>query len=203
MTQWDLLLFDLGGVIIDFDGTTPMLKLSNNRMDAEGIRRLWLESPSVRDYQTGRSDDETFARTFVAETGLDISPQAFADYFGSWQQRPMPGAVELLQHLKKHYKTGCLTNNNALHWKALMKNVDITELFHVSYASHLIGMAKPDRAVFEFVAQDQGIPAHRIAYFDDNPECVASAAQTGLAAFKTEGIQQVKSTLESIGIALL
>jgi glucose-1-phosphatase len=81
MTRWDLLLFDLGGVIINFDGTSPMKKLTNNRMDAESIRRMWLISPAVCEYQTGRSDDETFARKFIAENKLEIEPQEFVDYF--------------------------------------------------------------------------------------------------------------------------
>jgi glucose-1-phosphatase len=114
----------------------------------------------------------------------------------------MPGARELLLQLHQTYKIGCLTNNNALHWKALMKNVNIAELFHVTFASHFMGIAKPDPAAFEFVVKDQAIPAHRIAYFDDNPECVAGAAHIGMTAFQTEGIQQVKEKLKSIGIAI-
>jgi glucose-1-phosphatase len=50
------LLFDLGGVLVQFDGITPLLGLSENRLSKEEARRFWLGSPSVRAFETGTHD---------------------------------------------------------------------------------------------------------------------------------------------------
>ena len=200
MSQWNLLLFDLGGVLIDFDGIQPMIELSKNRMDAEMIRRTWLLSPWVQRYQTGRCSAREFSEGFVKEVNLEIPPDLFLQHFYSWQRGFMPGAVELLTGLKQRYKIGCLSNINEMHWDMLIRDEKITRLFNVCYASHLIGKVKPDPEIFTHVIRDQALPAQRIAYFDDNLECVEAAESVGLKAFLVNGVEEVKGKLKSIGV---
>ena len=47
------ILFDLGGVLVDWDGTTPLVEFTQGRLSREGARRFWLESPQVRRLETG------------------------------------------------------------------------------------------------------------------------------------------------------
>ena len=200
MVQWDLLLFDLGGVLVYFDGITPLRKLTQNRLDPDSIRRLWLVSPWTREFQKGRCSPVEFAAGFVKENNLDINPQEFLQQFESWEHGLMPGAAELLQELRVNYKIGCLTNNNELHWNIHVNKIKITPLFHVRYVSHLIGMVKPDAEIFNHVIKDRGVAPQRIVFFDDNIECVEGARKAGMTAFHTDGIQQVRDRLGEIGI---
>jgi epoxide hydrolase-like predicted phosphatase len=200
MAQYDLLLFDLGGVLVYFDGITPLRELTQNRLDSDTIRRIWLESPWTREFQKGHCSPQEFAAGFVQENNLEISPQEFLQQFSAWDHGLMPGAMELLQNLRLHYKIGCLTNNNEIHWNVHVNKIKITSLFHVRYVSHLIGMVKPDTEIFEYVIKDQGIAPERIVYFDDNIECVEGARKTGMVAFQAEGVGQVVERLKGIGI---
>src|ERR1035437_9618432 len=76
---FEVILFDLGGVLVHFDGITPLLALSGNRLEPEDARRFWLKSPSVRRFETGRCTPEEFALGAVAELGLALAPALFLE----------------------------------------------------------------------------------------------------------------------------
>ena len=56
----DVVLFDLGGVLIDFGGVGPMKELAGIASDEEVWRR-WLGCRWVRDFERGRCSPEDFA----------------------------------------------------------------------------------------------------------------------------------------------
>ena len=104
-----VILFDLGGVLVEFDGIAPLIALSGNRLDKEGARRFWLTSPSVRQLETGKCGADEFARSAVAELGLTMAPDVFLRQFVSWDRGPMDGALSLLDALKPRFLLACLS----------------------------------------------------------------------------------------------
>ena len=70
-----VLLFDLGGVVLDFRGPEGLHALTDNRYTLEEIRARWADSPSLATFEAGHSDSEEFARAFIAEWRLTLSAQ--------------------------------------------------------------------------------------------------------------------------------
>jgi putative hydrolase of the HAD superfamily len=194
----DVLLFDLGGVLIHFDGIEGVRELSGERLGLEEARRFWFTSPALGRFETGRIRAEAFACEALAELGLAISPTLFLEHFLAWDRGPMPGAFSLLDSLRPHFRLACLSNNNELHWRRLRDELRLTERFHRCYVSHLLGLRKPDPAVFDHVVRDLGTPPERILFLDDNPECVEAARRLGLAAHQARGVPEVRSILASL-----
>ena len=68
----DVLLFDLGGVLVDFAGFRELKSFVPEPIEDDEIRRRWLASPSVRAFELGVSSDEDFANDFIAEWSLEL-----------------------------------------------------------------------------------------------------------------------------------
>jgi len=196
------LLFDVGGVLVDWDGIKPLQALSGGRLSSEAARRFWLESSWVVEFESGRCPADRFAAGVVEELVLPVSPGQFLEHFISWDRGLFPGAIDLLKKLKPGFVLACLSNNNALHWGALQRETGLQRLFHHCFISCEIGLMKPDLRAFEYVLDSLKTPAREIAFFDDNPECIAAARRTGMDAHLVRGVEQVKTALARINISL-
>lgn len=195
----DCLLFDFGGVLVHWDGIEPLTTLTERRLTVEQARLFWLKSPWVRRFETGRCTPSEFGAGVVQELSVRVTPEHFLAAFESWDRGPLPGAVELLQSLWSRIRLMCLSNNNVLHWNRPAIQ-PLIRCFEHCFVSFEIGLMKPDPEVFRFVVRASGIPADRILFFDDNPECVEAARQTGMLASEARGVGMVREKLAELGL---
>ena len=147
----DLVLFDLGGVIIELNGVGAMQELAGIEGEEE-IWRRWLTSPWVRRFESGRCSADEFSNGVVTEWGLPVSAEQFMDAFLQWPTGPFPGAPELLAEVRATVPIGCLSNTNTTHWEYQVASWPILELFDYRFLSFDLGLVKPDPALFETVA---------------------------------------------------
>lgn len=194
-----LLLFDFGGVLIEWEGVQPLLDLTNHRITAEQARKFWLESEWVRQFERGRCSPEDFASGVISELELGLDPAEFIDAFLTWDRGPVPGAIETLERLKGKIPLACLSNNNILHWTRLQKEYDILQFFDYCFVSHEIGLVKPDRSMFEYILSKLPYKPGEILFFDDNPENVEAANRSGIPGFQTRGIKELNLILANFG----
>ena len=72
------------------------------------------------------------------------------------------------------------------------------------FASHLIGLRKPDDRIYAHVEQATGATPGRIVFFDDVEENVAAAARRGWRAHRisidSDPIAQVRQHLRAAGV---
>lgn len=201
MKQFSYLLFDLGGVIVDWNGIEPLRALTGHRLSAEDARRFWLESKAVKAFETGRCDAERFARDAMAELGVKMEARQFIDLFASWERGPFPGAPELLRSLAPRHRLACLSNNNPIHWE-MHRRAGVLDCFQRLFASFQTGLVKPEPEVFLHVIRSLGVAPETILFFDDTPECVAGAAHLGLTARLAREPAGVQTALRDFGIAV-
>jgi putative hydrolase of the HAD superfamily len=194
-----LLLFDLGGVLVDWDGILPLVELTGGRLTENEARLFWLESESVRDFEKGRRTPEQFAAGVIEELQLEISTELFVDLFLSWDNGPIEGSVALLDQLYSQVPLACLSNNNPLHWPRMRDYRGFGRFFKYPFLSYEIGMVKPDPEIFEFVLATLPFEAREILFFDDNPECVTAAGNFGIVSVQAKGVREVRKILKGIG----
>src|SRR3954467_10690873 len=116
MGSIDIVLFDLGGVLIDFGGVAPMRELSGIESDDELWRR-WLTCRWVRSFERGDCTPDEFAAGVVSDWKLPIDADEYLDSFTNWLGGPIDGADELVQATRAAVTVGCLSNTNLLHWQ--------------------------------------------------------------------------------------
>jgi glucose-1-phosphatase len=192
------ILFDLGGVLVDWGGIAPLVDLCEGRLEPEQARQFWLKSRWVRCFETGQCSPQDFARGVIDDLSLHIEPEAFLAAFLSWDKGPLPGAAELVTSLKTRYRVACLSNNNVLHWNSPPLRT-LVWLFDPCLVSFEIGLMKPDRAAYAYAVRRIGTQPHNIVYFDDNWECVDAAQAAGLQAYEVRGADAARSILEQLG----
>ena len=195
-----VLLFDIGGVLVNWDGIAPLLELTKGQFTPEAARKFWLESLWVRKFEAGRCTPDEFANGAVAELQLTLPPQEFLDRFITWDRGPLPGAVELLAELSPRFFLTCLSNNNELHWRKLHEHPGLLNHFHKTFVSFEIGHVKPDPEVFSCVLSQLQFAPSEILFFDDNIECLETARQFNLQTAHVQGVPAVRATLKKLGL---
>ncbi|MGY6276719.1 HAD family hydrolase [Methylomonas sp. MgM2] len=188
-----LLLFDLGGVLIESSMFERLKRLLPDHDQNSDLKMRWLKSQPVRRFERGEISPEDFAERFIAEWKLTLTPQAFLQEFASWPRKFFPGARETLRELRKSYKVGCLSNSNPLHWSQFD---DIEANFDISLFSHLIGAIKPDREIFALAVKECEVTPEEVYFFDDCAANVASAQEFGMIAYQVDGFNSLKRLLQ-------
>lgn len=192
-------LFDLGGVLVELGGVEEFGALVGETRPEE-IWRLWLGSPIVRRYERGECSRDEFASGAVEEFGLSLSAEAFLERFLAWPKGLMPGAADLVRSVRVDLHRAVLTNTNELHWNGQLDAAGIRGLFETHFASHELGLVKPDREVFEHVASVLGRPPEEILFLDDNEPNVRGAREVGLDAHRVVGVDEARELLAFRGL---
>ncbi len=195
----DVVLFDLGGVLIDFGGVGPMKELAGIDEDEELWRR-WLTCEWVRAFERGQCSEDDFATGVVADWNLPVTPSAFLDEFRNWPRGPLAGADELLRSVRRVVPTGCLSNTNALHWREQFHRWPILHEFDFSFLSFELGQVKPDQELFDAVSDALGTARDRVLFLDDNSLNVEGAEAAGFVACRAQGVDEAREALISLGV---
>ena len=199
-TTIEIILFDLGGVLVELSGVPTMLSWSADAMTPEKLWQRWLTSTTVRDFETGRIHHDNFARQLIDEMALRVEPDEFLASFTHWPRGMFPGTQELLDRIPTNYTLAALSNSNNLHWPRMMDGMGLAEIFEHAFASHLIGKIKPDVEVFEHVLEELDCGPDTILFVDDNQLNVDAARNLGIRAEVTRGIAAVERVLEQYQI---
>jgi len=197
----DVVLFDLGGVLVDFGGVEAMKRLSAIDDDDELWRR-WLGCPWVRAFERGDCSPDEFARGVVDDWSLPLSAREFLDEFQSWIGGPLEGADELVRSTQRRVVVGCLSNTNSLHWTQNEPRWGLLRAFDVRFLSFEMGCVKPDRDMFDRVAEELPFSRDRVLFLDDNAINVDGAVAAGFRAVRAAGVDEARQALVSAGIDL-
>ena len=197
----ELVLFDLGGVLIQPGGVASMRALSGIETD-EALWSRWLSCRWVQRFEAGRCTPEEFAAGVVADWELTLEPAAFLEAFGGWPEAPFEGALELVEAVQAKVPAGFLSNMNSFQWAANYEGIPLTDAFAFRFLSFELGLVKPDAAVFEAVVARIPVPRHRVFFLDDNAVNVDAAAATGFAARHVRGVQAAREALVETGVLM-
>jgi putative hydrolase of the HAD superfamily len=191
----DVLLFDLGGVLVEFSGGQDIEPFLRERISPSEILDRWRRCPHTHQFGIGKFSRQEFGERFVRAWGLNISPEDFLREFRTWSKRLLPGAAELLASLRPRFRLAALSNSNELHWERNSTDLGVTGLFEVAISSHQIGVSKPDPGAYLIALERLGVPAEAVMFFDDVPANVEAAKALGIHAFQVDGVEGVRAQL--------
>ena len=197
MKRPSVLLFDLGGVLVEIAAFDEMKSMVGETLDDDAIRLRWLRSPAVRSFELGRITPAAFAAQFIDEWQVRLTPEAFLENFATWVRRPYEGAEALIARLRVEYRVSCLSNCNELHWSKLG---GLLNCFDSAFSSHLLGAIKPDEEVFDKVMSELRVEPDQLCFFDDSYLNVQAAKRLGIGAYRVDGIRGVRRVVQSEGL---
>jgi glucose-1-phosphatase len=194
-----VVLFDIGGVLVEPSGIPTMLSWMRHRVSPEELFKMWLASPVVRAFETGRTTPEVFAGQLIAEMSLAVQKPTLLREFAAGA-RLFPGALELIARIPPAYTRATLANSNALHWPRLMNEMRLADAFDHHFASHLTGKIKPDEEAFQQVIDTLKCGSGEILFLDDNQRNVDAATKLGMNAFQAKGVSAAERVLLNAGV---
>jgi len=197
----DLLLFDLGGVLVEYTGLSDIRSLLSRPLTDEELRQLVAATSECwASFECGALTPEAFAEGFAAVWPLALGREAFLAEFETWTRRLLPGAEALLARLRRRYRLAALSNSNALHWRRTCQVLGVDSLFERAFASHELGVRKPAREAYELVLRELSAPAGRTTFFDDVEENVEAARAVGMRAYRVRGVDELQRCLRELGM---
>jgi len=199
-TDIRVLLFDVGGVLVQLSGVETMLEWLGRRVTADELWRMWLESVPVRKFETGRIDASEFAAGVTSEFALPVEPRQFLEAFIRWPTGLYPGTLEMLARIPRNYRRAILSNSNVLHWPRVLGEMRLGAAFDNHFVSHLTGRIKPDSDAFEHVVDSLGCMPAQVLFLDDNSLNVEAAQRFGMHAIRVRGATETHGVLTDLGI---
>ena len=192
------ILFDLGGVLVELVGVPTVLKWMNNRVDEDELWKMWLCSPAIREFESGRITSREFAEAVIAEFEFCVDADKFIEEFIYFPKGFYTGVKELLEELKSKYTLAVLSNTNELHWDRMYSENNMEDLISFNFPSHKTGFMKPDKEAFLHVIKELECEPDEILFFDDNQVNVDAAQSTGMKAFRVRGFCELEQALQEL-----
>ncbi|MCC6283729.1 MAG: HAD-IA family hydrolase [Phycisphaerales bacterium] len=162
-------------------------------------------------YQVGRVGGEAFFRAMAETTEGRYSATDVQRVHDAWLIEEYPGVDPVLKRLRAAgVVTGLLSNTNERHWARQRPGMHgqrafgaVLNLTH-RHASHIMGLAKPSREIYERFASEVGVRPGRVLFFDDLVDNVEAARGAGWRAERIDPdgdtASQIEAALQRYGV---
>jgi putative hydrolase of the HAD superfamily len=203
------IIFDYGNVIFELDFERLKVEFSNLGIkDVANIFAHSGQSVLFDQFDKGLIDGAGFREGVRRLAGIEnLTDEAIDKAWDSLLIGIPEGNNELLLQLKTKYRTFLLSNNNELHYARILThlkedyNVESNSIFfEKDYYSHLMGMRKPNRDIFEFVIEEQGLIPEETLFIDDSPQHLETARHLGLKTVLFDKPKELKKLIDTLGL---
>jgi 2-haloacid dehalogenase len=198
--QIEAVVFDLGGVLIDWDPRYVYRQLFADPADMEEF----LGSVCTRDWH--RAHDLGADITLSCEQLAAVHPE-HRDMIMVWAERgeemaagQFDDTVELLGELKAAgMPCYALSNMEPEAFEVRRGRFDFMRWFDAHVISGLEGVAKPDPRIFEILLDRHGLSPQATLFIDDQARNVDAARELGLVALHFSTAAQLRRDLHTLG----
>lgn len=184
------IIFDCFGVIITdaleqllqrAEGTDP--KVRERVVDMVHAANRGYIDPKVSSERIGRLLGMSYEQYGAAISEGEIKDERVTDWIRS---------------LRKRYKTAMLSNIGRGSMAKRFSAEELAELFDVVAISGDLGIAKPDREIYEYTAERLGVPTTACVFIDDREGHLAGAKVAGMQTVLYENLSQAQADLKKI-----
>ena len=173
-------IFDLGGVLVNYDGRstfTDIAKLADIALDD-----LFLfYQKHDRAFGTGQLSGQDYYQKLEEMFGLTADYESFVAAFCRYQERnEMALAFARELQTRPNVRVGIISNTNVVHANWLHANLPEFKQFASVVLSNEVGLLKPDPAIFRLSLKQLGVAANQALFVDDNEENVMGGTAVGL-----------------------
>lgn len=199
----DTVVFDLGGVLIDWDPRHLYRQLFD---DHDAMERFLADICSPQ--WNLQQDAGRPWREAVAELSARHPAHAalIAAYHARWLEMlagEIPGSVAILHELRERgLRLYALTNWSHETFPVARERFPFLRWFEGILVSGEERLIKPDPAIFRLLLSRYGIAPQRAVFIDDAPHNVAGAAAEGLHAVRFRDAAQLRRDLVALGLPL-
>ena len=196
-------MFDLGGVLLDWDPRYVYRELIADETEME----RFLAEVCSPDWHHGNDLGAPYAESCAA---LAARHPAQAELVWAWAQRSeemvagtIEASVRILGELQEAGVSGyALTNMEAETYPRRRERFDFLRSFAGTVVSSSERVAKPDAEIFRRLLRRFGLAARRTVIVDDAPANVEAAAALGMIAVRFHSPRQLRADLSALGLPI-
>ncbi len=194
-------IFDLGGVLIDWDPR----HLYRGLIADEAEMERFLAEVCTQEWNE-RQDEGHPVAVAVAELTARHPEQrplieAFYDRWPDMMAGKIEETVAILAELRlRNRRLYALSNWSAETFPHARERFRFLDWFHGTVISGDVGVSKPDPRIFHILFQRFGIDPDRAVFIDDVPRNVTAARDLGLEALQFSSGAALRQDLERLGL---
>ncbi len=200
MNKIDTIVFDLGGVLIDWNPDYVFKKVFSTEEEMKWFYNNICTPDWNEEQDAGKSlqqaTEERVKKFPEHETNIRM-------YYGRWEEMlggPIHETVEALSHLKHKtdYKLYALTNWSAETFPVALDRYEFLHWFHGKIVSGVERTRKPFKDIYELLIKRFNIIPANAIYIDDNARNLSPAKELGFHVIHFQSPQQFKKELTNL-----
>jgi epoxide hydrolase-like predicted phosphatase len=200
MNKTELVIFDLGNVLVDFDFRKVVTRLKEHTAhhSEKEIKEYFSKTALWDRFERGQVSPEDFFGSLKEDLKLDT--MEFQQFIPAWNDIfiEKPDTIAILNRLRGRYKLAMISNVNKMHWDHILLGHSFMEWFDHRVASYEVGHRKPDREIYELTLNKMKVPASRAIFIDDLHINITGAQSVGIRAHLFHTAEKLQTDLEDI-----
>ena len=200
----DTIIFDLGGVLIDWNPRYVYRKIFKTEEETE----WFLENVTTSEWN--ENQDAGYPLHKATEELVAKHPEwepEIKAYYGRWLEMlgdQIHETVEILQQLKKtgKYKLYALTNWSAETFPHALERFEFFKMFEGVVVSGEEKMRKPSAAFYKIIIDRYHLDPSKTIFIDDSMRNVKGAEAVGITGIHFHNPSQLKEALQRMGIEI-
>ncbi len=195
------IIFDLGGVLLDIDYFKTIEAFE--QLGISDFQEKYSQAKQTELFdllETGKIEPTEFVGALKKHLKATVHDEKIIQAWNALLLNFWTDRLHLLQQIKNIYRTFLLSNTNIIHYNeysnTLVKATGYSTLdsyFEKVYYSHIIGMRKPDKEIFQFVLQENKLQPHETLFIDDSIQHIESAKNLSI---QTHWLQKNENLLD-------
>ena len=201
MRPFDVILFDIGGVLLtnSWDARERAAAAQLFHLDGEDLESRHVEIVEL--WERGGMTMGAYLDFVVFHEPRSFSRDEFVTSMLDQSKLLPDSALSILKGLagSGQYLVGALNNESRELNEYRLKAFGLRTYFDVALSSCYLGLRKPDLAIYQRAIDIVGRPPERILFVDDRPENVAGARDAGIMALRYTGSEVLRRDLVGLG----
>lgn len=198
----DTLIFDLGGVLIDWDPRYLYCKLFATEAEIDYFLTHITDSDWNEQQDAGRPLAEATEELVARHPEWEAQIRAF---YGRWTEMlkgPIEPTLALLKELKAQQRYGlfALTNWSAETWPIAWERYEFLHWFEGILVSGQEKIRKPHPRIYQLMEERFPLQLSTSLFIDDNLRNVKAARREGLSSIHFTGAASLRQELERMKI---
>jgi len=203
LSEANTVVFDIGGVLLDWDPRHLYGKIFADAAEMEAF----LAEVCTPDWNVaqdaGRPWDEAVALLVAEHPAHEANIRAYRTRWEEMVAGPIPGTVAILERLEAAgVPLYAITNFAGDTFRIAQATYPFLTRFRDVVVSGDEKVLKPDRRIFDILAERNGLEHGRLVFIDDSEKNVAGAREAGLKAIHFTGPEALAEELRAFGFAV-